>query len=79
MIEQWTAISKLRKSGLTDAFIFARSMSTSLSSITFVMTQALQMFPLLAFYTQGHVDHLLVGISDSDTIVNAIEAWLDST
>jgi hypothetical protein len=35
--------------------------------------------PSLVFYAEGNVDRLLVGVRDSDVIINEIESWLAST
>ena len=35
--------------------------------------------PALAFYANRNVEHLLVGVLDSDAIINEIENWLANT
>ncbi|MCC9602247.1 thioredoxin family protein [Stieleria sp. JC731] len=35
--------------------------------------------PSLVFYTDGNTDRLLVGVRDSDAIINEIETWLTET
>ncbi|WP_339612823.1 thioredoxin family protein [uncultured Rubinisphaera sp.] len=75
MTEPWTRISER----FNDRVKF-RSLDIDILQLHDVCHNAgIANVPALAFYADGNVEHLIVGVQDSDAIINDIETWLANT